>query len=432
MTIQNVNHGDAPLSVTIAIDSFKGSMSSLEAGRAAENGILKLYPDAVTHLFVVADGGEGTVEALTYHAKGCTKEQALVSNPLGEKIWASYFIKTDDDGSKTAIMEMASVAGLPLIPHDMRNPMNTTTYGLGELIKDAVSKGCYNFIIGIGGSATNDGGTGMLKALGFSLTDKAGCDIENGAKGLASLSNISDENALPELKQCRFKIICDVDNPLTGERGCSKVFAPQKGASQEDVVLMEKWMEHYGELAEEYYRNKNYVNRYLKNRYVDDCFEKSEKHNERTDNSIKITKKTQISSTPGAGAAGGLGFAFLMFLNSKLKPGIDLVLEEICIEEAIKNSDIVITGEGCIDAQTLMGKTPYGVAKLAAKHGKKVFAFAGKLGEGHELCEEEGVFLKLVQITPEGMPLTDAMKKDVAMTNMEHSVYSFIQDGNLF
>lgn len=380
--------------ILVAVDSFKGSMTSIEAGKAIENGIKAVLPDACIRVRPVADGGEGTTEALIYGRDNAHREECEVTGPLGERRTAAYVTYDSADG-KTAVMEMAAAAGLPLVPEDRRDPMHTTTYGVGEMIRDAVTKGCERFIIGIGGSATNDGGIGMLQALGFSCLDAHGREVPYGAEGLGVLDriiipdvmsvseNLSDlahggvahssaadiskastvdtsgvEGAefASRLSRCSFQIACDVTNPLVGELGCSRVFAPQKGADAETVELMDVYMKHYADVVERSVEGKS-------DRY-----------------------------TPGSGAAGGLGYAFLMFLGGKLIPGIDIVLSETGIESDVEWADTVITGEGMIDSQTMMGKTPSGVARLAKKHGKYVIAIGGCLGDGAEACIKEGVF----------------------------------------
>lgn len=367
--------------ILVAVDSFKGSMTSLEAGAAIENGIKSILPDAEVRVRPVADGGEGTTDALIYGRDGVSRERCYVTGPLGDRITAEYTIYNAADG-RTAVMEMSAAAGLSLVSEDRRNPMHTTTYGVGEMIKDAVSKECERFIIGIGGSATNDGGIGMLQALGFSCLDADGRDVPYGAEGLGVLERIispykperggntveffsvgdsgmhsgDDVDVALKLSYCTFLIACDVTNPLVGELGCSRVFAPQKGADAETVELMDVYMKHYADVVERSVEGKT-------DRY-----------------------------TPGSGAAGGLGYAFLMFLGGKLTPGIDIVLSETGLEADVEWADTVITGEGRIDAQTMMGKTPLGVAKLAKKHGKYVIAIGGCLGDGAENCVKEGVF----------------------------------------
>lgn len=384
--------------ILVAVDSFKGSMTSLVAGNAIEKGIKSILPDAEIRVRPVADGGEGTTEAIIYGKNNVSRGSCVVTGPLGKKITAEYTIYDAADG-RTAVMEMAAAAGLPLVPEDQRDPMHTTTYGVGEMIRDAILKGCERFIVGIGGSATNDGGIGMLQALGFSCLDANGHEVPYGAEGLGVLERIvipgkmlvrknsselavadpvdtpivgtaaisgagavdescvdDDDDFASRLLHCTFSIACDVTNPLVGELGCSRVFAPQKGADAETVELMDGYMKHYADVVERSAEGKSDRN------------------------------------TPGAGAAGGLGYAFLMFLGGKLMPGIDIVLSEIGLEADVEWADTVITGEGRIDAQTMMGKTPLGVAKLAKKHGKYVIAIGGCLGDGAENCVKEGLF----------------------------------------
>lgn len=384
--------------ILVAVDSFKGSMTSLVAGNAIEKGIKSILPDAEIRVRPVADGGEGTTEAIIYGKNNVSRGSCVVTGPLGKKITAEYTIYDAADG-RTAVMEMAAAAGLPLVPEDQRDPMHTTTYGVGEMIRDAILKGCERFIVGIGGSATNDGGIGMLQALGFSCLDANGHEVPYGAEGLGVLERIvipgkmlvrknsselavadpvdtpivgtaaisgagavdescvdDDDDFASRLLHCTFSIACDVTNPLVGELGCSRVFAPQKGADAETVELMDGYMKHYADVVERSAEGKSDRN------------------------------------TPGAGAAGGLGYAFRMFLGGKLMPGIDIVLSETGLEADVEWADTVITGEGRIDAQTMMGKTPSGVARLAKKHGKYVIAIGGCLGDGAENCVKEGFF----------------------------------------
>ena len=272
------------MNVVIAIDSFKGSLSSLEAGEAAKRGILKSDPKAQVRVRPLADGGEGTVEALVQGMEGriC---KVMVTGPLGNPIEAEYGIV----GGNTAVIEMSAAAGITLVPDKMRNPLYTTTYGVGEMIKDAIEKGCRRFLVGIGGSATNDGGIGMLQALGYGFLDQEGNEVPLGARGLERLAVIEKKKVLPELEDCEFRIACDVVNPLCGSQGSSAVYGPQKGADAEMIHKMDKWMEAYAELAGKSFPQAD-------------------------------PKK------PGTGAAGGLGFAFLTFTNSVLESGIQIIL----------------------------------------------------------------------------------------------------------
>ena len=285
---------------------------------------------------------------------------------------------------------MAGAAGITLVQPKLRNPLNTTTYGVGEVIKDAIGKGCRHFIIGIGGSATNDGGIGMLQALGAEFLDEGGKQVPFGARGVEKLASFNCEHILFELKECDFRIACDVDNPLCGENGCSHIFGPQKGATPRMAEQMDQWMRKYAKLTEEYFQ-------------------------------MAGTRQNYDSNYPGCGAAGGLGFAFRAFLRGKLEPGINIVLEEIGIETAIKDADIVITGEGCLDGQTVMGKAPIGIARLAKKYGKPVIAFSGAVTEDAAACNQAGIdafFPILRQVTT----LEAAMSPVTAIRNMTAAV----------
>ena len=335
--------------IVVAIDSFKGSLTSMQAGQAAKEAALKVNENVEVIISPLADGGEGTVDALNAGLGG-NKRTVLVTGPLGDPVKAEYSILPN----KTAVIEMAAAAGLPLVPQALRNPMNTTSYGVGELIKDAIDQGCRHFIVGIGGSATNDGGAGMLSALGYRLLDAEGKNVPLGARGLKTLHTISDQNVLPELKTCTFRIACDVNNPLCGERGCSAVYGPQKGAAPTEIPQMDGWLASFAALTKQMLPNAN-------------------------------------EEYPGAGAAGGLGFAFQAYLNGRLEPGVQIILEETRLEAAIRDADLVVTGEGRLDSQTVMGKAPVGVAELAKKYGKKVIAFSGCVGTGAEMCNEAGI-----------------------------------------
>ena len=368
------------MKVVVAIDSLKGSLSSLEAGNAIKQGIKRVYQDAKIIVKPLADGGEGTVEALVSGMNGKI-ETVVATGPLGDKIESSYGIIPE---KRLAIMEMASIAGITLLSFKQRNPLYTTTYGLGEMIKDAISKGCNNFIIGIGGSATNDGGIGMLRALGFDLLDKDGNQVPLGARGLKDLVKIDDKNVLPELKKCQFKIACDVTNVLCGENGCSVVFGPQKGATSQMIKDMDQWLYNFANLAKKKYPHSDAL-------------------------------------VPGTGAAGGLGFAFLTFVKATLESGIDIILETIDLKSDLKDVDVVVTGEGCLDRQSAMGKAPVGVAKMAKLYNKPVIAFAGSVTKEAKLCNQEGIdayFPIIRNITT----LQEAMAKENAKNNLMDTV----------
>lgn len=368
------------MKVVIAIDSFKGSLSSLEAGEAVREGVLKADGSAKVVIRPLADGGEGTVDALAIGLGGEMIE-AEVTGPLGESVKAKYCIVK----GSTAVIEMAQAAGLPLVPEELRDPLFTTTYGVGELILDAIRRGCRSFIVGIGGSATNDGGTGMLSALGFDFLDKNGEKIALGARGLETLASVSAENVIPELGECSFRVACDVNNPLCGERGCSAVYGPQKGATPESVKIMDEWLGKYAETARSVFPNAD-------------------------------------PNYPGAGAAGGLGFAFKTFMNASLESGIGIILDETELEKHIADADVVVTGEGRIDFQTAMGKAPIGVAKLAKKHGKRVIAFAGCVTADAEECNNHGIdaFFPIIR----GITTLDkALDKENAIKNLTATAY---------
>ena len=362
------------MKVVIAIDSFKGSISSPDAGAAIREGIHRVFPDAEVFVRPLADGGEGTVEALALGMHGRIRT-VTVTGPLGTPVEAAYGILDD---SKTAIIEMSAAAGITLVDEPNRNPLYTTTYGVGELIRDAIVNGCRNFIVGIGGSATNDGGIGMLQALGFGMLDENGNQVEFGAKGLRQLKSITTSHVLPELSKCIFRVACDVTNPLCGSTGCSAVFGPQKGADSEMINMMDRWLKDYALLSRKYFPDVN-------------------------------------ESLSGAGAAGGLGFAFLTFLHATLESGIKIVLEETKLRDYVQNADIVVTGEGRLDGQTVMGKAPIGVAKIAKEYGKPVIAFSGCVTKDAIACNEHGIdaffpVLRSVSTLDEAMCRTNAMQ----------------------
>lgn len=363
------------MKVVIAMDSFKGSLTSIEAGNAVKRGILKADPNADIIVRPLADGGEGTVDALIQGMHG-TERHADVSGPAGDPVDCKYGILPDH----TAVIEMAAAAGLTLIPPEKRNPLYTTTYGVGEAIRDAIQHGCRNFMIGIGGSGTNDGGVGMLEALGYSFLDQSGKEISQGAIGLKDLAEINTDSVIPELSECSFRIACDVDNPLCGANGCSAVYGPQKGADAEMIEKMDRWLFHYAELC----------------------------------------RKLFPESSPdyaGSGAAGGLGFAFHTFLHGKLESGVRIVLEETHLEDEIRDADFAFTGEGRIDAQTTMGKAPGGLAKIASRYGIPVIAFAGSVSEDAFRCNQQGI-TAYFPILRNIVSLDEAMKHENAERNL--------------
>ena len=332
------------MKIVVAIDSLKGSLTSIQAGEAIEKGIKKVDLEAEVVIKPLADGGEGTVDALV-DGMGGNMEFIKVTGPAGKSVLAKYGIirptKSDMEETSTAIMEMSQAAGITQVTDKERNPLYTTTYGVGQMIVDAIHKGCRRFIMGIGGSATNDGGVGMLQALGYDFLDKDGNQIKHGAIGLKDLVQIKDDKAIPELKDCEFHIACDVTNPLCGEQGCSVIFGPQKGATEQMIKDMDHWLADYAKIAKE-----------------------------------SFTKA---------------------------------------------DADIVVTGEGCLDAQTAMGKAPIGVAKLAKKYGKLVLGFSGAVTKGATACNEAGIDAYF-PIVRSAVSLEDAMKKKNAQENLIDTV----------
>ena len=362
--------------VVVAIDSLKGSMTSLEAGDAIREGILKADRNASVLVRPLADGGEGTVEALTL-GMGGQLQKVQVTGPLGTPVEAVYGILND---GTTAVVEMSAASGITLVEEQDRNPLLTTTYGVGEMIADAIRKGCRHFIVGIGGSATNDGGIGMLQALGYGILDCDGNPVAYGAQGLEQIETSTDTTVIPLLKECDFKIACDVTNPLCGENGASAVYGPQKGATPSMILSMDRWLDRFADLT-------------------------------------ASTLGTGDKNAPGTGAAGGLGFAFLAYTNATLESGISIVLRETDLESYVKEADLVITGEGRLDGQTVYGKAPIGVAGIAKKFNKPVIAFSGAVTPDAVACNNHGIdafFPILRRIST----LQEAMDPETARTNM--------------
>ena len=347
----------------------------MEAGHAIEQGIRNVLPETKVLVKPLADGGEGTTEALV-EGLGGDMVQVQVHGPLETPVNAAYGVIRE---SNTAIMEMAAAAGIILVGKDKR-PLDATTYGVGEMIRDAITRGCREFIIGIGGSATNDGGIGMLTALGYEFLDAEGKPAGIGAGALYKVAKICDDKVMPELKDCHFRIACDVTNPLCGENGSTYIYGPQKGVTVELRDELDHAMGAYAQV-------------------------------------VKAYNETDYAKTPGAGAAGGLGFAFLSFLSGELLPGIELVLNAVEMDKAMEGADLVFTGEGRLDYQTAMGKAPVGIAKMAKKHGAKVIALAGAVIEGAQECNEQGIdayFPILRQV----VTLDEAMDPATARKNM--------------
>lgn len=365
------------MKVVIAIDSFKGSLSSYELGEAIEKGVKEVYSEAEVKKVPIADGGEGTVESLVEGTNG-KFIKVLVNNPLMEKIEARYGIMGD---GKTAVIEMAEASGLPLISKEKRNPMKTTTYGTGELVKDAIEKGCREFIIGIGGSATNDAGLGMMQALGYKFLDENKNELGFGGEILSKVKYIDSTNRLKELSECKFLVACDVDNPFYGPRGAAEVYGRQKGATEEMVTLLDKGLFDFSEV-------------------------------------IKKSLGKDIANLSGAGAAGGLGGGLVAFLDGVLSPGIEMVLEKVGLEKELEGADFVITGEGRLDFQTAMGKAPVGVAKIAKKYNIPVLGLAGGVADEAIETHKKGIdsFFSIINYP---LTLEEAMEKTTAKKFVE-------------
>ncbi len=357
------------LKIVIAPDSFKGSLSAFEAAKAIEKGVKKARPDAETVLVPVADGGEGTLDSLVSATDG-RKVQVNVKGPLRKIVQAEYGVLGDE---KTCVIEMASASGLCLIEPSQLNPFITTTYGTGELIKKALDNGFRKFILAIGGSATNDGGAGMLQALGMKLLDADGQSIRFGGGALRELAQIDASEFDTRIAESEFLIASDVQNPLVGRHGASYVFGPQKGATLEMVDQLDQNLEHYADLVE------------------------------------KLTG-IRLHEMPGAGAAGGIGGAFQAFFPSEMRRGIDIVVEYTGLKEKLIGAECVFTGEGQIDFQTASGKTPMGVAQEAKKHGIPVFALAGSIGQGIDILYEHGI-TSVHSIVNGPMALEEAMNR---------------------
>lgn len=366
------------MKIVVAIDSFKGSMTSMQAGYAAKEGVLRAMPDAEVVVRPLADGGEGTTDALVEGFGGMMRT-IVVAGPIGNQVLASYGILPE---KQMAIIEMAAASGITL--EKDKKPLEATTYGVGEMIVDAINEGCKNFIIGIGGSATNDGGVGMLQALGYIFLDENNNPVKGGAGCLGRIVSVDDSNVLSSLKNCTIQVACDVNNPLYGSNGATYVYGPQKGVTGDLLEIVENGMRNYAQVSE----------KYLGRNYAD---------------------------VKGAGAAGGLGFALLGYLKATLLPGIELILNAIELEKDIKTADCVITGEGRLDFQTAMGKVPVGVAKLAKKYGSRVIVFSGSVTPDARECNHHGIdaFFPIMRSV---VTLDEAMNTENAKNNMADTV----------
>ncbi|MGN7165424.1 glycerate kinase family protein [Paenibacillus cellulositrophicus] len=370
------------MKVLVAMDSFKGSVSSCEAGEAVAAGIRSVYPDAQLDVLLLADGGEGTMDAMLA-ACGGQRRTVSVTGPLREKLIVSYIVLPD---GRTAIIETAAVCGLPLVPEDRRSPMETTTFGIGELVADAIRAGCREVIVGLGGSATNDAGIGMLSALGWSFRSSDGRRLLHGGAGLLEVSSIEPPapGTLAALRACTFYGACDVRNPLYGPEGAAFVYSPQKGAQPAEVKMLDSGLRRFAKLVE-------------------------------------TTLGADIASFPGAGAAGGLGGAIAGFLGGRMHSGVGLLLEKSGVERRLKGADIVVTGEGRLDRQTSMGKAPLGLAELAGKWGIPVIALAGSVDREATVLNELGVSA-FFSIANGPLSLAEAMEPERALQNMSLTV----------
>ena len=364
--------------ITIAVDSFKGSLSSREVADAFEAGFRERIPNCQVRKVSIADGGEGTVDALVETLNGDYVE-ARVADPLGRPIVARYGVI---DGGTTAVMEMSAASGLPLIAPEERNPLLTSTYGTGEMIAQAMERGCRKFLVGIGGSATNDGGTGMLRALGFRFLDAEGHELVGGGEILERIAQIDSSNVRKELNECEFVVACDVTNPLYGPEGAAYVFAPQKGADAAMVERLDQGLRTYARAIERY-------------------------------------NGVQVDQIAGAGAAGGLGGGFKALLGARLERGIDMVLNAMQFDRIIAGSDLVITGEGRIDRQTTMGKAPSGVLREATAQGIPTIAIGGAVQVCDEL--EHSGFAAVLPIVAGPVALEVAMQREVAIANVRRT-----------
>ncbi|MDS1862558.1 glycerate kinase [Vibrio vulnificus] len=338
------------MKIIIAPDSYKESLTAMDVAIAIEKGFKQVLPDAHYVKLPMADGGEGTVQSMV-DATGGTIIEHAVTGPLGQRVDGFFGLLGE---GKTAVIEMAAASGLHLVSPELRNPLITTTLGTGELIKAALDHGVEHIIVGIGGSATNDGGIGMAQALGIKLLDAHGNALGHGGGELAKLATIDCSQLDPRLAQVRLEVACDVDNPLCGPKGASAVFGPQKGATPEMVTILDKNLAHYAAI-------------------------------------IKQQLGVDVRDMAGAGAAGGMGAALLGLLNAELRPGIEIVMDAVRLDEIVADADLVITGEGRIDSQTIHGKTPIGVARTAKKHGLPVIGIAGCLSADCGVVHEHGL-----------------------------------------
>lgn len=371
------------MKIVVAPDSFKGSLTAIEVSDAIEKGIKEVFPEAEIVKIPMADGGDGTVQCLVNATGGEILKEKVVG-PLGDEVLASYGILGD---KKTAVIEMAEASGLNLVPENKRNPLITTTYGTGQLIKAALDHGCRKMIIGIGGSATNDGGAGMVQALGAKLIDKDGEEIGFGGGELKKVFRIDTKYLDNRLSETKVLIASDVSNPLCGPKGASRIYGPQKGATPEIIEELDESLAYFAKI-------------------------------------IKRDLNKDVRDIPGAGAAGGLGASLMAFLDAELRPGIEIIIEIVKLEQAIKDADLVITGEGKIDSQTIYGKAPIGVAKIAKKYSIPVIAVAAIIGDDADIVHQYGID-NLIRVSEPPMSLTEPKSKKVWL--IKKSIKQFLE-----
>lgn len=386
------------MKIVIASDSFKGSLASMEVARSIEMGILDVFPSCDVVKVAVADGGEGTMDALC-QSLGGRFIRIPVEDPIGRTINASYVILEDGN---TAVLEMSSASGLTLLTPAERNPMLTSTYGTGQLIDDAIGRGCRRFLVGIGGSATNDAGMGMLTALGYRFLDAEGNELPGAGASLSKVCGIDCSGVSQAVRDSEFIVACDVDSPLYGSGGAAYVFAPQKGADPDMVKALDDGLRHYADVVASYAGK-------IPMHCGPSCTGEA-----------SIMK--DAASMSGAGAAGGLGYAFVAFFGARLQRGVDMVLDAVGFDSIIEGADLVITGEGRIDAQTLTGKTPYGVLQRASRQNIPVIALAGSVA-----LDDSSGFTAIRQITPPDMQLSEAMLPAVASANLRRTISALLQ-----
>jgi glycerate kinase len=359
--------------VVIAPDSFKGSLTAKAAAEAMARGVRAVFPQAETRLVPIADGGEGTVEALVSATDGTLRE-SVVTGPLGVPVSARWGVLGD---GATAVVEIAAASGLSLVPPGLRDPRAATTRGTGELMRAALDAGLHRLVVGIGGSATNDGGVGMARALGIRFLDAGGGELPEGGSALARLERIDLSGSDPRLAGVEILVACDVDNPLTGPRGASAVYGPQKGATPDVVAELDQALARFARVG-------------------------------------AIATGRDVADIPGAGAAGGLGAGLLLFTQAHLRPGVEIVLEATGFDALVQGAALVITGEGRTDFQTAMGKAPVGVAAVARRHGVPVICLSGGLGEGAGDVLARGIDA-VAGMVPGPMPLEQAMEQAAAL-----------------